>query len=71
MPGVCKPDISLGFYPIASSERGPAQWRSTVELPAVNKFTENSAYPMPTLKHELHKLAKAKRYANFDLSHAY
>ncbi len=57
--------------PLLVPKSGPAQWRFTFDLRAVNKFTEKCAYPMPNLEHELHKLAKAKCYANFDVSHAY
>eukprot|EP00171_Calliarthron_tuberculosum_P002705 IDg2705t1 len=38
---------------------------------AVNHLTDKHAFPMPNVEHELHKLAKAVCYSNFDFSHAY
>jgi len=57
--------------PLLVPKPGPSKFRFTVDLRAVNNYTEKFAYPMPILEHELTKLATATCYANFDLSHGY
>ena len=57
--------------PFLVSKPGPAKFRFTVDLRAVNKFTVEHQYPMPNLEYELSKLAHARHYATFDLSHGY
>ena len=57
--------------PLIVPKPGPSKFRFTVDLRAVNNYTEKFAYPMPMLEHELHKLASASCYTNFDLSHGY
>ncbi len=51
---------SLPSRAICSLESWTSPVTFKVYLRAVNKFTEISAHPMPTMEHELHKLAKLK-----------
>ena len=49
----------------------PSNFRFTVDLRLVNKFTTKHQFPMPNVEQELMKLKDSRCFANFDLSAAY
>lgn len=65
------PTSQWGSAPLIAPEPGPAEWRFTVDLRPVNRYTIRSQFSMPVLEHELPKLANSKNYAEFDFVHSY
>lgn len=57
--------------PLLVLKPGPSQFRFTVDLRPVNKFTIRHQYPMPNLEHELCKVSGSSFFASFDLSNGY
>lgn len=57
--------------PLVVPKAGPAQWRFTVDLRPVNKFTILFAFQMPVVDEELPKLAKSKQYCNVNFTISY
>lgn len=49
----------------------PAEWRFTVDLQPVKKFTVPFQFPMPIIDHELLKTAKSRYYASIDFTHSF
>lgn len=65
------PTASWASVPLLVRKPGPANFRFTVDLRPINKFTVKQQYPMPNLENELTKLNKASCFAKFDLSLGY
>ena len=65
------PTSAWAAAPHLVPKRGLDEYRFTVDLRPVNKYTIQSQFPMPNLEHELQKLSGSRYFANMDLSNAY
>ena len=65
------PSAIWASAPLLVPKPGPARFRFTVDLRPVNKFTVQNQYPMPNIECELTRLAHARYFSQFDLSHGY
>ena len=65
------PTSAWAAAPHLVPKRGSEEFRFTVDLIPVNKYTIQSQFPMPNLEHELHKLSGSSYFANMDRSNAY
>lgn len=57
--------------PVIVRKPNSDNFRFTVDLRPVNKYTIKYQYPMPNLEYELLQLTNSSCYARFDLSYAY
>lgn len=65
------PSSKWACAPLIVPKAGPSQWRFTVDLRPVNRFTVPYQFPMPRVEIELTKTAGSRFYANFDFTHGY
>lgn len=65
------PTACWASAPLLVPKAGPSQFRLTVDLRPVNKYTLRHQFPMPNLEQELCKLSGASYFANLDFSNAY
>lgn len=65
------PTSSWACAPLLVPKPGAAQFRFTVDLRLVNRFTVKHQFPMPNLEQELTRLGGARYFARWDLSHCY
>lgn len=65
------PTSAWACAPLLVAKPGPAQFRFTVDLRPVNRFTVKQQYPMPNIEQELGRMAGSRFFATMDLSHCY
>lgn len=57
--------------PLLVPKPGQDEFRFTVDLRPINRFTVKHQFPMPVIEQELTKVAGSQVFATFDLSHGY
>lgn len=65
------PSSPWACAPLIVPKTGPVEWRFTVDLSPVNKFTIPYQYPMPVIEHELNKTSRSRVFTDADLTHSY
>ena len=65
------PNSKWSCAPHLVHKPGPAEWRFTVDLRPVNKYTYVLHFPMPLIEAELDKASGAKFFCEVDLIHGY
>lgn len=65
------PTSSWACAPLLVPKASVVQYRFTVDLRPVNRFTVKHQFPMPNLQQELIRISGAQYFARWDLSHCY
>ena len=65
------PSSKWASAPLLVPKAGSANFRFTVDLRPVNKYTLHYHYPMPNIEQQLNRLDGSRVFATFDLSHGY
>lgn len=65
------PSSKWACAPLLVPKAGPAEWRFTVDLRPVNRFTIRHQFIMPRIEEELTKTADSVVYASVDFTHSY